>query len=88
MKSWYKEKDQFRKAIFEYWINPELITSEKESKKRKFEFEIPPPSALSTISLMSPGTSTFTTITTDGSIKKRASRLNNACMMPTGRLSL
>ena len=25
----YKEQYQFRKAIAEYWINPELVTSEK-----------------------------------------------------------
>ena len=48
----YKEQYQFRKAIAEYWINPELVTSEKESKKRKIEFEIPSPSTLSTISLL------------------------------------
>ena len=32
----YKEQYQFWKAISEYWINPELVTSEKESKKIKF----------------------------------------------------
>ena len=38
VKPWYKEQYQFRKKISEYWINPELVTSEKESTKRKFEF--------------------------------------------------
>ena len=34
----YKEQYQFRKAISEYWINPEFVTSEKERKKIKFGF--------------------------------------------------
>ena len=39
-------------------------------------------------SLLSPVTSTCTNITTDRKIKKRASRVDNANMDPTGRLSL
>ena len=48
----YKDQCQFQKKISEYWINPKLVTSEKESKKIIFEFEIPPPSTLSTISFL------------------------------------
>ena len=65
-----------------------MVTSEKEKEQRKFEFEIPPPSTLSKISLLSPGTSTCTTITTNLSIKQSASRVENASLEPTGRLSL
>ena len=86
-KSWYKEQYQLRKAIAEYWINPELVTSEKESKKRKFEFEITSTSKLSTISLLSPGKSTCTTIKINRISKQRASRVENASLEPTGRLS-
>ena len=56
VKPLHKEQYQFRKAIAEYWINPELVISEKESKKRKFKIEIPSLSTFSTISLLSPGT--------------------------------
>ena len=38
VKARYKEQYQFRKSISEYCINPELVTSEKDSKKIKFEF--------------------------------------------------
>ena len=86
MKPRCKDQYQFQKAISEYWINPELVTSGKESKKRNFEFEIPPPSTFSTISLLSPGTSTCTTIKTDRSSNQRASRAENASLEPTGRL--
>ena len=88
VKPWYKEQRQLRKAIAEYWINIELVTSEKESKKMKFEFEIPFPSTFSTISLLSPVTSTCTTIATDCSNNQRASRLDNDILEPTGILSL
>ena len=88
MKPQYKDQYQFRKAISEYWINPELVTSEKEKEQRKFEFEIPPPSTLSKISLLSPRTSTCTTITTDCSSKEIASRVDNANLDPMGILSL
>ena len=84
----YKEQYDFRKAIAEYWINPELITSEKESNKRKFEIEIPSPSTLSALSLLSPGTATCTTIATESSSNQRSSRVDTASLEPTGRLSL
>ena len=54
----------------------------------KFEFEIPSPSTLSTISFLSPGTSTRTTITTGSSSKQRASRVDNNSLEPTGILSM
>ena len=88
MKPRYNEQYQFQKTIAEYWINPESVTSEKESKKRKFDFEIPSPSTFSTISLLSPGTSTCTTIVTDRSSRQRSSSVENASMEPTERLSL
>ena len=87
VKPWYKETYQFRKEISEYWINPELVTSEKESKKSKFEFEITSTSKLSTISLLSPRKSTCTTIKINRISKQRASRVENASLEPTGRLS-
>ena len=88
MKTWYKEQYNFRKEISKYWINPELVTSEKESKKSKFGFEIPYPSTLSTTPFLSPGTSTCNKIVTDCSSKKRASRVDNASLEPIGILSL
>ena len=88
MKPWHKVHYQFQNAIAEYWINPELVTSEKESKKMKFEFEIPFPSTFSTISLLSPGTLICTTIATNRSSMQRASRLDNASLDHTGRSSL
>ena len=84
---WYKEKYQFRKAFSEYWINPELVTSGKESKKSNFEFEIPSTSTLSKISLLSPGTSSCTTIKTDHISKQRASRADDASLEHIGILS-
>ena len=87
-KPWYKEQYKFRKAISEYCINPELVTSEKESKKSKFELEMPPPSTLSIISLLSPGTLTRTKIATDLSSKQRTSRVENASLESTERLGL
>ena len=79
----HKEQYQFRKSIAKYWINLELVTSEKESEKRKSGFEIPPPSTMSNISLLSPGTSTCTTIATNTSSKQRYSRVENSSLEPT-----
>ena len=88
VKPQYKDQYNFRKAISEYRINPELVTSEKEGKKSKFEFEIASPSMLSTISFLSPRTSTCTKIETNHSSNQISSRVDNASLEPTGRLSL